>query len=69
MTALRVGVVLAAAVAAAVIANVVLLGVATGPNDPVGRLSPRALVSASVQSAPPAPAPVRTHRVEHERDD
>ena len=30
------------AVVAAVVANVVLLGVATGSNDPVGRLSPRA---------------------------
>jgi hypothetical protein len=39
---LRIGFVLVLAVVAAVVANVVLLGVATGSNDPVGRLSPRA---------------------------
>jgi len=39
---LRVGVVLVLALAAAVAANIVLLGVASGPKDPVGRLSPRA---------------------------
>ena len=39
---LRVGLVLALALAAAVVANIVLLGVASGPKDPVGRLSPRA---------------------------
>jgi hypothetical protein len=38
----RVGLVLVLAVVAAVVANLVLLGVATGPNDPVGKLSPRA---------------------------
>lgn len=38
----RVGLVLVAALVAAVVANVVLLGVANGPHDPVGRLSPRA---------------------------
>ena len=42
VNSLRIGVVLVLAVAAAVVANVVLLGVATGPNDPVGKLSPRA---------------------------
>ena len=39
---IRVGLVLVLALAAAVAANIVLLGVATGPKDPVGRLSPRA---------------------------
>jgi hypothetical protein len=39
---LRLGLVLVLALAAAVVANLVLLGVATGPRDPVGRLSPRA---------------------------
>ena len=39
---IRVGLVLVLALAAAVAANIVLLGVATGPEDPVGRLSPRA---------------------------
>ena len=42
MNALRVGLVLVVALAAAVAANVALLGVASGPRDPVGRLSPRA---------------------------
>ena len=39
---LRVGLVLVLVLAAAVAANIVLLGVASGPKDPVGRLSPRA---------------------------
>jgi hypothetical protein len=39
---IRVGLVLVLAVAVAVAANIILLGVATGPKDPVGRLSPRA---------------------------
>lgn len=38
----RVGLVLVAALVAAVVANFVLLGVANGPNDRVGKLSPRA---------------------------
>lgn len=42
MSIIRVGLVLVLALAAAVAANIVLLGVATGPKDPVGRLSPRA---------------------------
>ncbi len=42
MSIIRVGLVLVLALAAAVAANIVLLGVATGPEDPVGRLSPRA---------------------------
>lgn len=42
MNALWIGVVLVLAVAAAVVANIALLGVATGPNDPVGKLGPRA---------------------------
>jgi hypothetical protein len=39
---IRVGLVLVLALAVAIVANIVLLGVATGPKDPVGRLSPRA---------------------------
>ncbi len=39
---LRVGLVLVLVLAAAVAANIVLLGVASGPKDPVGRLSPNA---------------------------
>lgn len=71
MTVLRVGLLLAAAVAATVIANVVLLGVATGSGDPVGRLSPRAaIVSPPTKPAPPQTVvrPTRTGR-ERERDD
>ena len=39
---IRVVLVLVLALAAAVAANIVLLDVANGPQDPVGRLSPRA---------------------------
>ena len=42
MNVLRVGLVLVLALVAAIVANLVLLGFATGPNDPVGKLSPRA---------------------------
>lgn len=42
LSMIRVGLVLVLALAAAVAANIVLLGVANGPKDPVGRLSPRA---------------------------
>ena len=42
VNALRVGLVLVVALAAALAANVVLLSVASGPRDPVGRLSPTA---------------------------
>lgn len=52
---LRVGLVLVLALAAAVAANIVLLRVATGPKDPVGRLSPRAgIVQLPAGSAPVA---------------
>jgi hypothetical protein len=55
---IRVGLVLVLALAAAVAANIVLLGVATGPKDPVGRLSPRAGIvelPAGTATAPSAP--------------
>ena len=42
MSALRVAVFALVAVAVAVAANLALLGLATGPRDPVGTLSPRA---------------------------
>jgi hypothetical protein len=38
---IRMGLLVAAAAAAAVLLNVLLLGRATGGNDPVGRLQPR----------------------------
>jgi hypothetical protein len=70
--ALRIAVVLVAAVTATIVANVVLLGVASGRHDPVGRLNPQAaLVSAPtrpvLRPAPPA-APVRPHEHEHADD-
>ncbi len=58
MSTLRIGLVLVLAVVAAVVANVVLLNVATGPNDPVGKLSPRSgLVKLP---APTTPTPSTT---------
>jgi hypothetical protein len=71
---LRVGLVLAVAVAAAVVANVVLLGVATGSGGP-GRLSPHAALISPVPTPPPAakpapPPPVRPPvRGQREQDD
>jgi len=63
MNALRVGLVLVLALVAAVVANLVLLGVATGPNDPVGKLSPRAeliRLPPTTSSARTSPSPART---------
>jgi hypothetical protein len=67
--ALRIAVVLAVAAAATILANVVLLGVATGRRDPVGRLSPPAAAAAIEAAQPPsiAPAP-RRHELEHPDD-
>lgn len=52
------------AVAAAVVANLVLLGVATGPHDPVGKLSPRAglipLPATTTPAVPARPSPPTT---------
>jgi hypothetical protein len=60
VTTLRVGIVLVLAVAATVVANVVLLGVATGSSEPVGKLTPRAVVvPASVRPRPVQTLPVR----------
>ena len=53
MTAFRVGLVLVLAIAAAAVANLVLLRVATGSNERVGKLSPRAELIAPV--SPPRP--------------
>ena len=65
MTALRVGLVLVLAIAAAVVANVVLLGVATGSEN-VGKFTPQAgLVIAHVPQPPVKTVPTPTHpRVE-----
>jgi hypothetical protein len=59
MTLLRVGLVLAAAVAAAAVANLVLLGVATGSGERVGNLSPNAAVISTPASAPVTTTPVK----------
>lgn len=56
MTTFRIGVVLVLAVAAAVVANLILLGVATGPKDPVGNLSPRAGLIRLPTTTPTAPS-------------
>jgi hypothetical protein len=63
VTLLRVGLVLAVAVAAAVVANVVLLGVATGSGGP-GKLSPHAILI----HVTPKPVPPVRHG-ERERGD
>ncbi len=52
--AIRIGLFIAAAVAVAIAGNVVLLGSAGKPNDPVGRLNPGIEVSTSA-STPTAP--------------
>jgi len=73
VTLLRIGLVLALAVAATVVANVVLLGVATGSGGP-GKLSPHAALifpaPAPPTTAKPAPRPVRPPvRGDREQDD
>jgi hypothetical protein len=60
VSVIRVGVVVLLALSAAVAANIVLLGVANGPKDPVGKLSPRAgivqLPASTVTTTPTVPA-------------
>ena len=66
MSTLRVGLMLALALVATVVANLVLLDVATGPNDPVGKLSPRAELirlpptNTTAQAAPSPPSRTTT---------
>lgn len=65
--ALRIAVVLLVAAAATIVANVVLLGVASGRHDPVGQLSPL-----TFHPQPPRPRPAPTAatpgRTVHEAD-
>jgi hypothetical protein len=62
-------VIVAAAVAAAILLNLTLLGYAQPRNDPVGKLSPRAVfVPAPPAPSPPAP-PSRERRDDGEHDD
>jgi hypothetical protein len=57
MNAARIVLFVVVAVALAVTANLVLLGIATGPKDPVGRLTPQAgLVRLPVPATKPPPA-------------
>ena len=53
--AARIALFVAIALAVALTANLVLLDIANGPKDPVGRLSPRAGIT-----TPPAPEPATT---------
>jgi hypothetical protein len=70
MTLVRVGLVLAVAVAAAVVANVVLLGVATGSSEKVGNLSPNAVIFSTPQATRPAvPLPPMHEGRDREHDD
>lgn len=71
---LRLGVLLAAVVVAAIAANIALLSVATGSREPVGRLSP--VVANAVRNAPlpqprksPSPAPPAITQAEHHEAD
>jgi hypothetical protein len=71
MTFLRIGLVLALAVAAAIVANVVLLGIASGSNEPVGNLRFSTVVSSTpvAPPAPPATTPVSHDNGRAEPDD
>lgn len=63
MTAARIVAFVLLAVALAVTANLVLLGIATGPQDPVGRLTPRAglvLLPSPPPATLPSPPPATT---------
>jgi hypothetical protein len=55
---------LGVAVAAAIVLNLALLGYAQPRNDPVGKLSPRAVL----EPAPAAPAPPPAHSDEGDDD-
>lgn len=64
--ALRIAIVLALAAAATIVANVILLGVASGPHDPVGQLSPPVAAAAVALHSPP---PQQHRNPESERAD
>jgi hypothetical protein len=69
--AIRIALVVAVAIAATAAANFVLIGVATGQQDPVGRLVPQAGGGRPTQTRQqPAPSPaVHLKRENRERDD
>jgi hypothetical protein len=60
--------VIAAAVAAAILLNLALLGYAQPRNDPVGKLSPRAVLQPGSAPAPPV-ATANHHGDQKDRDD
>ncbi len=71
---MRLGLLLAAVVAAAIAANIALLSVATGSHEPVGRLSPVVANAASSTPLPrprksPSPAPPAITQTEHHEAD
>jgi hypothetical protein len=60
VTAARIAAFVLIALAVAVTANLVLLGIANGPNDPVGQLSPRAgIVKLPTATTTPTPTTTR----------
>lgn len=65
MTRLAAAVAVVAAVAAAVLLNLVLLDRASSRNDPVGKLSPKA----NLPAAPPGVVQPRTGPIEGEHQD
>jgi hypothetical protein len=70
LSALRIGLVLVLAIAAAVVANIVLLGVATG-SEKVGKLVPQAGLAVAPTTKPPVqtrPAQPRIEPGEHSDD-
>jgi hypothetical protein len=73
VNSLRIGLLLALAVAAAVVANVVLLGVATGSSDSVGNVSFPTGPASTLRPPPPRttvtpPSTGGDHRDSHEDD-
>ena len=60
--------VVSAAVAAAILLNLALLGYAQPRNDPVGKLSPRAVLQPGAALAPPV-ATANDHGDQREQDD
>jgi len=63
-TTARVALLVVIALAVALTANLLLLGIANGPKDPVGQLSPRAgIVRLPAPVTTTTQAPTRTHTV------
>ena len=71
MTLVRIGLILALAAAAAIAANVVLLGLASGAREPVGRLHFSTVLQSTTPSpaAPPSTTPKSSERDAAEADD